>query len=155
MIWKDYLSLILVGAFWGCTNPLLRKGSVEAASATEPKSTASKQIVTSLRGKTAWRISERLIAAFALFRNVRVWVPYAVNQLGSLLFYVTLSTSDLSLAVPICNALALIFSIATSYLLGERVDRPIRTIFGASFVMAGIALCLVSRQQETDTSSRQ
>ena len=82
------------------------------------------------------------------FRQVRVWLPYALNQCGSVLYYFLLASSDLSVAVPVCNALSLVFSCITSYLLGERVDQPIKAIFGSAFVMAGVAICM-SCQDET------
>jgi drug/metabolite transporter (DMT)-like permease len=130
---REVTSLVMVGALWGCTNPLLRKGSTEVdieATSTEAQTSST---------------ASKIRTALAKFRRVSVWLPFLVNQLGSLLFYITLSSSDLSLAVPTCNALALIFSLASSYLLGERVDKPWRTIAGSALVMGGVALCLYSR----------
>jgi uncharacterized membrane protein len=72
-----------------------------------------------------------------------------VNQLGSALFYVSLSQSEMSLVVPICNALSLLFSIVTSYALGERLDQPIRAALGAAFVLGGVTLCLYSRSNDS------
>ena len=76
---KDSLSMILVGALWGCTNPLLRKGSVEVDE------------------------NQRLSSLKALL-NVKIWLPYLMNQSGSIVFYILLANTELSLAVPICNA---------------------------------------------------
>ena len=109
------LALILVGALWGCTNPLLRQGAVAAAD------------------ENLWR---RLT-------QWRVWVPYLLNQAGSVLYYWTLGQSDLSLAVPICNALALVFSIVTSvFVVGEELRRPVGTVSGAVLVLVGVSMCL-------------
>jgi drug/metabolite transporter (DMT)-like permease len=133
----DVLSLVLVGACWGCTNPLLRASSAKnptAATADATNATFAQSVVSSL----------------SKFRRISVWLPYVVNQAGSLLYYFALSQSDLSVAVPVCNALALVFSIATSYFMGERVDQPLRTMLGASLVMGGVAVCLVSRNTEED-----
>lgn len=121
---SEIISLVLVGAFWGCTNPLMRQGSQEV--------TATKQ-----ENNTSW---------FSKWLSVRVWLPYALNQSGSLLFYYTLGHSDLSLAVPICNGLALVFSIVTSYWIGERTDDPWKMIVGSALVMVGVAICLSSRE---------
>ena len=85
---------------------------------------------------------------FVKLKNVRVWLPYVVNQSGSVMYYFTLANSNLSLAVPICNALALVFSIFTSIALGESIRRPWVTILGAALVVAGVTLCL-----HDDTSS--
>uniref|UniRef100_A0A8C0ELK1 Transmembrane protein 234 n=1 Tax=Bubo bubo TaxID=30461 RepID=A0A8C0ELK1_BUBBB len=46
-------------------------------------------------------------------------VPFLLNQGGSLLFYLTLASADLSLAVPLCNSLALIVTLVTGSILGE------------------------------------
>ena len=69
---------------------------------------------------------------------------YILNQFGSVLFYIQLSKSDLTLAVPICNGLALVFSFVTSYFLGEPINKPLRTLLGASLVVAGVAICLTA-----------
>ena len=70
---------------------------------------------------------------------------FSLNQSGSILYYKLLATSDLSLSVPVCNALALVFSSATSFLLGERVDRPVAAIFGSLLVTLGVAICMASK----------
>uniref|UniRef100_A0A7S1UNM3 EamA domain-containing protein n=1 Tax=Grammatophora oceanica TaxID=210454 RepID=A0A7S1UNM3_9STRA len=136
---KIILSLILVGAFWGCTNPLLRKGSTaEATDAAEGEHSSSSLLTTLSR-----------------FRNWKVWLPYLLNQSGSLLYYVLLANSDLTLAVPICNALSLVFSMGTSHLLGERVDKPLRAGLGAAMVMMGVTLCVTKTSGSEGESVRE
>jgi Putative transmembrane family 234 len=128
-------SLVVVGAFWGCTNPLLLRGSNEVASS----------------GKKDChpREAERptLLEQLTKFRYVAVWLPYVLNQCGSLVFYLTLSQTGLSLAGPACNALALVFSVATSWYIGESIRRPVQTVIGAACVMVGVAICCASQQQ--------
>ncbi|KAK3710164.1 hypothetical protein QZH41_010554, partial [Actinostola sp. cb2023] len=46
-------------------------------------------------------------------------IPFLLNQSGSVLFYLTLASADLSLAVPITNSLTFLFTILTGKLLGE------------------------------------
>jgi Putative transmembrane family 234 len=150
----DLISLLLVGAFWGCTNPFLRKGSLEAAAAQpkaeEARSTQHDHNQEPISRKDEMKkvtIVQKILSTLARFRNIRVWLPYLLNQFGSVLFYWTLAKSELSLAVPICNALALLFSILTTFWLGhERVDQPLRMACGAALVMGGVGLCLLSRQ---------
>lgn len=127
---KDLASMALVGALWGCTNPLLRKGSMEAE---KQQSTVAS--------------SSFLKRSLVAFINFRVWLPYLLNQSGSIVFYILLANSDLSLAVPICNALALVFSFATSALLGESIDRPFRTFLGATLVLLGVTICVSSQDE--------
>lgn len=139
----ELFSLVLVGAFWGCTNPLLQRGAATLEEATPEKkdSNDTASFLDSLRN------------AFGKFRHVGVWLPYALNQAGSLIFYVLLGSTDLSLAVPICNALALVFSCLTSFYLGERVDKPFRAIAGSSLVMLGVAICMMSKSNDESLGS--
>mmetsp|Transcript_8476 Transcript_8476/g.19912 ORF Transcript_8476/g.19912 Transcript_8476/m.19912 type:complete len:136 (+) Transcript_8476:203-610(+) len=127
-------SLILVGACWGCTNPMMRKGFVD--------SKAMKPEPPSAGGSTIW---DKL----AVLVNFRVWLPYAINQLGSLLYYKTLGDSAMTMSVPVCNATAVAFSSLTSVLLGERVDQPGRAALGVLSVMLGVAICMHSSDQTT------
>jgi uncharacterized membrane protein len=133
----EIVSMVLVGIFWGCTNPLLRQGSIQKES-TEPPSSFIQSILQTL----------------AQFRSYRVWLPYLLNQAGSLLYYFTLAQSQLSLAVPTCNALSLVFGILTSYILGERVDQPARTAIGASLVVGGVALCIGASSSAIETADK-
>jgi len=142
----DILALLLVGTLWGCTNPLLRKGATEAKQSNE---NAQEKGLSTINPSSFTRTVSLVLNRF---RSFSVWLPYLLNQGGSLLFYFALSKSDLTLAVPICNGLSLVFSIVTSYMLGERVDKPLRTIFGSAFVMCGVAICLLSRD-EVDSSN--
>jgi Putative transmembrane family 234 len=136
---REIASLVLVGAFWGCTNPLLRRGSIDVASCESESGGSSATKKTSASRST--------FSSLRRFRNVKVWLPYALNQLGSVLFYFSLSQSEMSLVVPISNGLALLFSIVTSYALGERVNRPLRAVLGVTLVMGGGTICLLSRKQ--------
>jgi Putative transmembrane family 234 len=139
----NLLSMILVGAFWGCTNPLLRRGAVVAAEAAT---------TTHFNGGTVQPTTGGgILGAFRQFLDVRVWLPYVVNQCGSIVFYVLLAKSDLTLAVPTCNALALVFSCLTSVALGEPMEKPIRTILGSALVVGGVAVCVLS---STDNNSK-
>jgi len=52
---------------------------------------------------------------------------------------------DISSAVPVCNALSLLFTAATAAVLGERVERPLKTLSGMVFVLAGLAVCVASK----------
>jgi uncharacterized membrane protein len=127
----DLMSMVLVGALWGCTNPLLRKGSVEAGSTSRSKSQSF------------------LRSTLSSFVNVKVWLPYLLNQSGSIVFYILLANSDLSLAVPICNALALLFSFITSVFLGEPIQKPVQTILGASLVLLGVTICVSTQESDS------
>lgn len=132
----DFLSMMVVGALWGCTNPLLRRGSAEITSS------SSSQPSTSEKKKDSF-----LPSALKSFFDIKVWLPYVLNQSGSVVFYILLANSDISMAVPICNAIALLFSFVTSSLLGEPIEKPLRTALGASLILAGVTICVSSQEQ--------
>lgn len=136
---QDYLSMIAVGALWGCTNPLLRRGAVQnktISNGSDPGNSPPAAVTGD-----GWLSA---LETLKKFRRVQVWIPYALNQLGSVLFYFTLGKSEVSLAVPICNGLSLVFSIIASFLIGESIEDPVRTIVGSFLVVIGVALCVVS-----------
>lgn len=126
---RDAASMILVGALWGCTNPLLRKGAVEVEPHQPPNASSLKVVLMT-------------------FLNLRVWLPYLLNQSGSIVFYALLANSDLTLAVPMCNALAMLFSFITSACLGEKIDKPLRAFAGATLVLVGVTICVTAQDQE-------
>lgn len=125
----DILSMMVVGALWGCTNPLLRKGSVEVTTSNKQESS---MLGTFLKS----------------FLNVKVWLPYVLNQSGSLAFYFLLAKSNISTAVPICNAMALLFSFVTSWMLGEPIHNLPRTALGAGLILVGVTICVSSQEEQ-------
>lgn len=139
----EALSLILVGAFWGCTNPFMRQGFAETKSTKENNEGTNNDT----RGVKSF-VSGKL----ALLVNIKVWLPYLINQMGSLLYYKTLASSNLTLSVPICNATAMVFSSITSAILGERVNQPGRAALGVILVLLGVAVCMYSSDEETRDS---
>jgi len=130
---SEALSLLLVGVFWGCTNPFMRKGFIETKS--------TKQYQDDNDGLKSFILNK-----LVLLVNIKVWLPYLLNQCGSLLYYKTLASSNLTLSVPICNALSLVFSCITSALLGERMNKPRRAIFGVILVLLGVGVCMYSSE---------
>ena len=142
--WGDVLSAVLVGAVWGCTNPFLRKGATNDENIGGQSRDEKSDKPTDDQSNQSKK-NHSMVQSLLRFRRVRVWLPYLLNQSGSILYYKLLATSDLSLSVPVCNALALVFSSATSFLLGERVDRPVAAIFGSLLVTLGVAICMASK----------
>ena len=136
----EFICLIIVGMFWGCTNPLIRKGSLLDSTTTSSVSCNTNDKSLTTNEKNVSSILNELLK----FRFVRVILPYIINQLGSLFFYFTLSNTNLSVAVPVCNALALVFSILTCWMIGEHVNHPIRSMIGSIFILIGVMLCVDS-----------
>uniref|UniRef100_A0ABK0LG68 Transmembrane protein 234 n=1 Tax=Rattus norvegicus TaxID=10116 RepID=A0ABK0LG68_RAT len=98
------LALVLVAALWGGTQPLLKRASSGLQQVHER--TWARQLVGEMK---------------ALFLNTEYLMPFLLNQSGSLLYYLTLASTDLTLAVPICNSLAIVFTLIVGKVLGEDV----------------------------------
>mmetsp|Transcript_12488 Transcript_12488/g.30530 ORF Transcript_12488/g.30530 Transcript_12488/m.30530 type:complete len:162 (+) Transcript_12488:98-583(+) len=137
----EALSLILVGALWGCTNPFMRKGFVDTKKTDEEKKKGSN------RCDADGGFKSLMVRKLGLLANVKVWLPYLVNQVGSLMYYKTLASSNLTHSVPICNATAMVFSSITSAILGEKVNQPGKATLGVVLVLTGVAICMHSSEE--------
>ncbi|XP_061651652.1 transmembrane protein 234 isoform X2 [Phyllopteryx taeniolatus] len=131
----EVLSLLLVSALWGCTNPFLKRG-------TEGIEHVSKS------GKVAQFLAELKF----LFLNVKYLIPFVLNQCGSLVYYYTLSTADLSLAVPVSNSLTFLWTVLTGKLLGEHFGGK-QAVAGMFLTMVGITLCIISSIEDAGAQS--
>lgn len=122
----DMLSLLFVAILWGVTNPFLRKGAEGVE-----------------RVKVEGRVRRLLYEAKFLVSNYRYVVPFLLNQSGSVVFYLTLASTDLSLAVPVCNSLALVFTMVTGKILGEDIGGK-GAVLGLFLTTLGISICVGS-----------
>ena len=132
------LALVAVGALWGVTNPLLKRSAE-----TPPEDREKNQ------GTNQSSLVQRYLAKFIhLVTHWKSVVPFALNQCGSLLFFITLSRADLSLAVPLANSLAFCFTIATGWFIGETVhNRSFGGLAGLALMLTGIILCTAAKAQ--------
>ncbi|CAM9655496.1 unnamed protein product [Ectocarpus fasciculatus] len=131
------LSFVAVGACWGCTTPFIKDGtSAKLEPDTKQQPTADEK---SRLGK--------LFGPLRSLASLKAAIPFLLNQSGSTLFYYLLSSQDMSTAVPVCNALSLVFTAATAMALGEKVDHPRRTMSGIVLVLMGLAVCVASKAQ--------
>ncbi|XP_031988195.1 transmembrane protein 234 [Corvus moneduloides] len=92
-----------------------------------------------LRGRG--RLGQLLAELRFLCFNYKYLVPFLLNQGGSLLFYLTLASTDLSLAVPLCNSLALVVTLVTGKILGEDIGGK-RAVAGMLLTVLGVSLCV-------------
>ncbi|XP_036398501.1 transmembrane protein 234 [Megalops cyprinoides] len=130
----EVLCLLLVAVLWGGTNPFLKKG-------TEGIEEVKKgNVVLQFLGEVKF-----------LFLNVKYLVPFLLNQIGSLVYYLTLATTDLSLAVPVTNSLTFLFTLLTGRLLGEDIGGK-RAVLGMFLTMLGVTLCIISSVGENNSS---
>ncbi|XP_075294304.1 transmembrane protein 234 isoform X3 [Opisthocomus hoazin] len=117
-------ALVLVAVLWGSTGPFLRTG---AAGLEEVRRQG--------------RLRQLLAEIRFLGLSYKYMVPFLLNQGGSLLFYLTLASADLSLAVPLCNSLALIVTLVTGRILGEDIGGK-RAVAGMLLTVLGVTLCV-------------
>ena len=117
---------VLVGLMWGATNPLLKRGS--------------KGIEDVKHQNRVWQF---LLEMKFLVLNWKYMLPFAVNQLGAVVYYVTISTADITLAVPLTNSLTFLFTTLFGLLLGEHISP--HTIAGVVLVLSGVAMCIFSK----------
>ncbi|KAF1374773.1 hypothetical protein PFLUV_G00232560 [Perca fluviatilis] len=135
----ELLSLLLVSVLWGCTNPFLKKGT--------------EGIENVQHNNNNNRVSQLLAEVKFLFLNIKYLVPFLLNQSGSLVYYYTLSTTDLSLAVPVANSLTFLCTLLTGKLLGEEFGGK-QAVAGMLLTMAGITLCVISSMDGEDTGKQ-
>lgn len=117
---------MLVAALWGGTQPLLKRASSGLQQVHER--TWARQLVGEMK---------------ALFLNTEYLMPFLLNQSGSLLYYLALASTDLTLAVPICNSLAIVFTLIVGKVLGEDVGGK-EAVAGMMLTITGITLCISS-----------
>lgn len=119
--------LIIVAALWGGTNPLIKRGS---------------QGIESIHHSSP--VKQFFAELWFLITNWRYLLPFVANQSGSVIYYITLGSADLSVAVPITNSLTFIFTAISGHLLGERI-KSTKTLLGMVLVIAGVTVCLLDK----------
>ncbi|XP_075168820.1 transmembrane protein 234 homolog [Haematobia irritans] len=125
------LSLICVGLLWGCTNPFIRLGSE-----------GIEKINTGSSSKNLW-LEMKTIAL-----RLKYWIPFVLNQSGSVLYVWTLQTSNIIVAVPVANSLTFAFTALTGYLLGEKIP-------GKNVIIGSLLVCLGSSIMLYDQTLRE
>ncbi|CAO2589201.1 Transmembrane protein 234 [Lemmus lemmus] len=125
------LALLLVAALWGGTQPLLKRASAGLQQVHEQ--TWARQLLQEMK---------------TLFLNTEYLMPFLLNQSGSLLYYLTLASTDLTLAVPICNSLAIVFTLIVGKILGEDVGGK-QAVAGMVLAITGVTLCITSSVTKT------
>ncbi|XP_012975578.1 transmembrane protein 234 isoform X1 [Mesocricetus auratus] len=125
------LALMLVAALWGGTQPLLKRASAGLQQVHEQ--TWARQLLQEMK---------------TLFLNTEYLMPFLLNQSGSLVYYLTLASTDLTLAVPICNSLAIVFTLIVGKVLGEDVGGK-QAVAGMVLTIIGITLCITSSVTKT------
>ncbi|MES1915330.1 MAG: hypothetical protein MHM6MM_007299 [Cercozoa sp. M6MM] len=132
---EQFLRFLLTGLLWGATNPFINSANAKKDKK-EGKST-SKQRQKDAENRS--KIAQIAAEIFAVFRNWRFLLPFGLNQLGSVSYTASLQSAPVSLALPVCNALALLFTALVSNLLGEK-RLTARGWLGIALIVAGVAV---------------
>ena len=133
------VNVAAVCILWGCTNPFLRRGSMETSTTTTTTTTTTKNdnVSSSPTSICRWFLS--------LWSKWQFLLPFALNQAGSACYAVLLGQIDLMLALPLCNSLAFVLTALTGYLLGEKISSPWLLSLGTILVLSGTAICAMSQ----------
>ncbi|KAJ8927910.1 hypothetical protein NQ314_019540 [Rhamnusium bicolor] len=70
--------------------------------------------------------------------------PMALNQLGSILYFITLQHVDLTLSVPVANSLTFVFTALSGWILGEQLPKR-NAILGIILILLGTSLCCMDK----------
>ena len=124
---SDVFWLTIVAFLWGGTNPFLKKGGAGIE-----------------RVKKNNIFAQFFAEIWFLILNWKYMIPFILNQSGSLVFYLTLSSADLSIAVPLTNSLTFIFTFLMGRFLGERTGN-FEAYIGMLFVIIGLVMCISSK----------
>jgi multidrug transporter EmrE-like cation transporter len=71
---------------------------------------------------------------------IQYLIPLAINLSGSTVYYTMLGSVPLSVAAPVINALAFVFTVIGGYVCGEQIGSA-RTWAGIGIVLAGVTIC--------------
>jgi drug/metabolite transporter (DMT)-like permease len=120
----ETLKFLVVSFCWGFTNPFIKRGSkgVELVAIKHHKYTQFYELWYLL---TRWQYL----------------LPMSINLSGSSLFYYLLGDAQLSIAVPITNALTFVMTFIAGWLLGEKITK--HEMVGIACILAGVAICVL------------
>ncbi|KFB53901.1 AGAP012180-PA-like protein [Anopheles sinensis] len=88
---------------WGATNPFIKRGSI-----------GYNELKADSKLGQIWLEIKFLISRWQYV------LPLILNQLGSVVYVITLQRTELSLTVPMANSLTFVFTAITAKLLGEQ-----------------------------------
>ncbi|RYH17979.1 hypothetical protein EON65_27835 [archaeon] len=133
---KSLFGYILVSILWGCSNPFIKHGQALQNRSNsqdldeDPQKKTNKGLFGSIKN---------------MIQNKTVLIPFIVNQSGSLVFYVLLSSEPVSVASPVVNSLTFVVTAVTSYVLFNEVVRyPSMLIIGSVLILLGTSLCMLT-----------
>lgn len=147
---EPLLGYLIVGICWGCTNPFIKKGTMKKAN----ENTLNNN---SIHTKGDENEDDKEIKKSSMKKHIstlknfcmepRIFLPFLINQSGSLVYYLLLSKEPVSKASPICNALTFILTAITGYVFcNEEIRSPFLLITGCFLVLLGIYFCCIDSE---------
>ncbi|XP_050081026.1 transmembrane protein 234 homolog [Anopheles maculipalpis] len=121
------LSILLVALMWGATNPFLKRGSIG---------------YNELKANS--KLGQLWLEVRFLISRWQYLLPLLINQLGSVVYVLTLQRTELSLTVPMANSLTFVFTAITARLLGER-QSGWKIYCGMALVILGTVICGIDK----------
>ncbi|XP_052860747.1 transmembrane protein 234 homolog [Anopheles cruzii] len=121
------LSILLVAVMWGATNPFIKRGSI-----------GYNELKSDSRLGQVWLEIRFLITRWQYI------LPLIVNQLGSVVYVLTLQRTELSLTVPMANSLTFVITAITARFLEER-QSGWKIYAGMTLVILGTIICSLDK----------
>ncbi|XP_015434307.1 PREDICTED: transmembrane protein 234 homolog [Dufourea novaeangliae] len=127
---ESILCLAVVALLWGVTNPFIKKGAQGLENV-----------------KASSKFGQFYKELTFLLTNLKYIIPFIINQGGSVIYFVMLGGTDISLAVPVTNSLTFVVTAITGWMLGEeKIHRS--TYIGMTLVLSGTILCCWDKLDE-------
>ena len=125
MLLAEITWLVIPSLLWGVTNPLIKKGSsgIELVSGNGLLSTA-------------------VLKFQFIVSKWKIFLPFFVNQLGSVAYFFALKSADVSVGVPVVNSLTLVITSLTGHLVAQE-KYNLKTILGMLLIVSGVSLCVL------------
>lgn len=124
--------VFLAALLWGATNPLLKRYS-EGFAATE----AAENNNNNNNDEKSGGILRDIMF---LLKRPKYLITQATNLSGTVVFFYSLQTTDVSIASVVANALTLAITCTVSAMIGDSV-LSLKGIIGILLVMIGLGVC--------------
>lgn len=127
---SSIIGYLLVGILWGCTNPFIKHAQNLVDQENKLKEDHHSSVITN--------------DLYRLITKPILFIPYLINQSGSLVYYYLLSHEPITKANPLCNSLTFIFTAITGYFyFKEEVKSPFLLFLGILLVLIGVYISLL------------
>uniref|UniRef100_A0A0N4ZKT4 Transmembrane protein 234 homolog n=1 Tax=Parastrongyloides trichosuri TaxID=131310 RepID=A0A0N4ZKT4_PARTI len=122
--------IVLVSFIWGTSNPFIRKGTLY---------NDNNKKVNDGKRERGNKILESALNVCEFITNWRFFIPFLINQIGSIFYNILLISMPITIVVPMVNSLTFFFTaLVGSYVDGSNMS--IKQWFGVIILFIGNAL---------------